>query len=333
MMVHIINDQILINHIFFNDFLQSSTPRNLSPRNLSPIKTKQNADEQILNLNNNSSLLNMPKTTSDSAQTDEDSKKKNELVKQRLELAEEQKKLREMLESQEKIIQLKQEEILVQQKLHHERLEELNRIKVENEREIMFKHNQSLMNSFLPPQLTAQRLQQQLTMPQYHQLPFVNNHNQMTDYFYPPNQITSPQFVPNHSQQIAFNPTVYNHQQSLPKPVGQPYSPVQESINQIEMPNIDNLASLVYRKLLLRKKVKENSACSSPTVKLNKSNKKKLVDSDDYLIQVINATDSKSDKKEEKMKVKNSESKINHTNCDYDEIEESKLIEDLFFIK
>ena len=59
--------------------------------------------------------------------THEDDVKRIELLKQRMELLAEQKSLNELMERQEQMLKEKQEQILLQQRLHRERLEQLQK--------------------------------------------------------------------------------------------------------------------------------------------------------------------------------------------------------------
>lgn len=105
--------------------------------------------------------VNNPNEQSDSDSTNN---KRLELVQQRIDLMAQQKSLRDMLEQQERILREKQEEILLQQRLHRQRLEELARIKLNNEQyqqqQEQFRQQQALYHRQEPPVEVNQNLEE-----------------------------------------------------------------------------------------------------------------------------------------------------------------------------
>ncbi len=98
-----------------------------TPRDLSPVSVSQNNID-----------ITIQKEQGLSSVTHDDDMKKIELMKQRMDLMNEQQELRKLMDQQEEILKEKQNQIIIQQKLHRERLEQLNQLKnekINNERQ------------------------------------------------------------------------------------------------------------------------------------------------------------------------------------------------------
>jgi len=95
---------------------KSSTPRDMSP---------------VTGVIQNKVLSTSQKEEAPSSTIHDDDMKKIDLMKQRMELISEQQELRNLMEQQEEILREKQNQIVLQQKLHRERLEQLNRLRNE----------------------------------------------------------------------------------------------------------------------------------------------------------------------------------------------------------
>ncbi|RNA29308.1 hinderin isoform X2 [Brachionus plicatilis] len=210
-----------------------------------------------------------------------DDARKYELIREQMELAEEQKKLKDLLESQEEILREKQAQIMIQQQLHLKRLEELTMLKSESQRQL----------------------------------------NSQAGLIYQPVNQTFPHF------QVPF--AIPNYGPVGEKPMTAPIHPEQAStpaqsdsgikLNDLDEESLDNLANIVYKKMMLKKKTPKPKVENEP--KINKNQRKS--DQDESLVDlIIEETKSVNNLKKKNTDVLNNE-----------DLEESKLIEDLFFIK
>ena len=314
----------------FNPY-KSSTPKNLSPRSLSPITTQQ----QLNSIKNVTESVEMKKENEiyvNQSGGDDDTKK-YELIKQRMELAEEQKQLKELLENQERLLKEKQNEIQLQQKLHNERLEELNRLKCESQYSGLSSNSDPSINSnkmFAHPTVIGDQFAYQQQFLQLQMMQNQANYCASSPQIDQIQTLLEEQKFANSQQQSKIVPTIpYQQQHILPG-----FSQFQmQSINNSGLSeqqlvsgdqNLECLASLVYQKLLMKKTLREQSKAKA------KSSKKSVGDvqfqeNDDFLIRVINQGNQK------KSDVSKDLSSANETD-EYNENEESKLIEDLFFI-
>ncbi len=198
----------------------------------------------------------------------------------------------------------------MQQKIHRERLEELNRIKLENQ----------AIN-----QLSMQ--QNQFDLMSYHQLIQMAPHPQPNLI----NQNLMPQMIP--------------YQINQHKQINHEHLTIQQPVNDLENTNLENLATLVYEKLKVKKK-HETSKCNKSNnndSKFSLSNKNNSSpnssgkqDYDDYLIDfIIEQNESfRSTKSIDKSKLSNNFKCINTLNKNVNrDTESDKLIEELFFLK
>lgn len=172
---------------------------------------------------------------------------------------------------------------MIQQQLHLKRLEELTLLKSESQRQL---NNQTSLffqqgNQFLPN----------------YQVPFL---------------------VPNYLP-INEKPT------ALQNPIEQVSTPVQSDsgikLNDLDEESLENLANIVYKKMMIKKKSSKPKIENE--VRELKSKKQDYQDNEESLVDLII---------EETRSVNNFKKKNNHL-LNNEEMEESKLIEDLFFIK
>jgi hypothetical protein len=213
-------------------------------------------------------------------------------MKQRMEMINEQKKLKELLDKQEEMLKEKQDQIILQQKLHRERLEQLNQIR--------------------NVELEQQQQQQQ--------------------FMYSSAASSSSSIFSNQSQSVNSYPiieTTSSNSNNLL--INNPYLMV--SNNQL----IENITQKVYEQLLIKKQNEiVYSSDRSNNVSLNESRR----DQDEKNIEYLKKTVKNNKKinqpvqtnsifiKQTKQKPNRNEEEMNQQ-----DLEESKLIEDLFFLK
>ena len=203
-----------------------------------------------------------------------------------MEMINEQKNLKELLDKQEEMLKEKQDQIILQQKLHRERLEQLNQIR--------------------NVELEQQQQQQQ-------------------QFMY--NSAASSSIFSNQSHPI-IETTSSNSNNLL---INNPYLMVAN--NQL----IENIAQKVYEQLLIKKQNEiVYSSDRSNNVSLNESRR----DQDEKNIEYLKKTVKNNKKinkpvqtnsifiKQTKQKTNRNEEEMNQQ-----DLEESKLIEDLFFLK
>ncbi len=158
---------------------------------------------------------------------------------------------------------------------------------------------------------------------------------------YTPSEFYSP------SQFIYNNPNKFISPSHVQYPIQNPLATTIPSFQNEQDPSLDNLASLVYKKLLMKKKLRSHASPESESnveIKPPKKNSHDKADksdrSDDFLIRVVNGNNKvgssnnhKSEKSNLNLLSANQNNQNKNTIDSYNENEESKLIEDLFFIK
>ncbi len=206
--------------------------------------------------------------------------------------------------------------------------------------------NQMFTHPLVLEQL-AREQQQQAFQQQLQMMP--NPHHQMiSQSFYPPlsYNYTSPEFYsPSHNQLIYNNQG--NNKFASPSQIPQYPNPMAASMSNFHTEqdqNLDCLASLVYKKLLMKKKSRGHvPECKSTGEENNKSAAKSCLtrkvntpadhQSDDLLIQMVNGSKKTNTPSNQNNNLISFNNNNNISIDSYNENEESKLIEDLFFIK
>ncbi|CAF0829765.1 unnamed protein product [Brachionus calyciflorus] len=258
--------------------------------------TPKNLSPRSLSPISTSNEIKSTKIINDSS----DDTRKIELIKEQIELAEEQKKLKALLESQEEILREKQAQIMVQQQIHLKRLEELSLLKAENQ-----KINQNNPPNFVYPS----------------QLPL----HQFSHHVLPSENFQLMNLIP---KQVPFQ--VQQEQSSTP--VTQSDSGIK--LNDLDEESLENLANIVYKKMVMKKKkdVKPVKKQLKHEKELNKKSKEMLDENDECLVDfIIEETKSINSLKVNDKKI--DRNKARESLVSQEDLEESKLIEDLFFIK